>query len=296
MKEKQHTFQLQKLLNKIQEHGYSGVQLYTYAGELKLFKLTSQLYRKQFYVVIPNTYLISVSNSDYILHEEEINYKSQRQRNYLHSIPLDKLVCTSNTNICIKTTNTYIIYELDDIQIDDDISEHSDISQHTHSTEDMSSVASSIDIDEYNVEQITPYILLPDFLEILNSYEQNTLLPIYQQLEEFEEQLNEQQVERLLDSFTQQQHIIKEQLFQHHKRLYNLKCDIKEHSDKLARLYTLKQESIHSKDRVRFKIDRLIVDIENTIDKLNINIQSEREYSDKLIQQYSIYINKFQTL
>ena len=282
------TFEVKKIIESFESAGFSGFVLYSYMKELKCIQMTSKYQRKECFIIIPNTYRVRVEKSNHELHPLEIDYKTKLQRDYMSSIELNNIVCKSTKNICIKSSNQYMVYE-----IDKEYNETPDNEMEYDSVTSESEEFDFVHLGEFEVGKIFPYFLLPNVIKDLKQFEFEKLLPLTNHLESFEIESNEKKVEHLNQLFLKQSNDMHNKLYSIHKNIYNLRHDIKEFSVRLQKAYQLKENSLHSKDTVRFELDRLIVDIENSIDKMNFKLLLERQKSDTLIQKYSYYLSSF---
>jgi hypothetical protein len=282
---------LQKFLSNIKQKGYSYTKVYAQGPEVKFIQLYSNLQRKPFLLQVPSQFVIYSTATDHMLDLVENDYRNFRQREYLNKINLHDAACLSECNLSVKDGTEFSCYLIDSIPdalSEDEIEDLEDLGKE----EDFSSSDSDIEIDDYPVEDIYPVFNMASFIKNLDDFEE-TVLEHYSAITEAEEEMNETEVEKLLQTFDNQKTQLKDRIFSIHKNAYNTRRDIAKCGDNLKRIYLLKEQSTVERDRVRFKIERLEVDTEEKIDALNEKLREQRNQADVLLQKYRTFIERF---
>lgn len=271
---------LQKFISNIKQKGYSYAKVYTQGSEVKFIKLFSCLQRKAFLLQVPSRFGLS-SETDHMIVPVENDYRNFRQCEYLSKIKLHNVACSSKENLCIKNDNIYSCYHVDSLQQGID-----DVEGEIDTSDD------DIVIDDYPVEDIYPVFNMESFTQNIDNFEESVLHQ-YTIITEAEEEMNEIEVEKLLNSFDEQKKQLKERIFDIHKETYNIRRDIIKHGNNLQNIYKLKDQSSGERDRLRFKVERLAIETEEKIDSLNDKLKLNRNQADLLLKNYRKYIARF---
>lgn len=271
---------LKMLIKQLSDNGYNSYKTFVIDTQILFIELFSSSQRKPFILHVPQ---VSCSNPDYMLEISELNYKTFRQREYLNKIQLDGVACFSPENLSIKIGGVISCYNI----VNDPSPDIEDLSEELDSDS-----FSDIDVDDYPIKDIIPVFSL-DALE--DDFE-SIVLHAYHAITEAEEEMNEIQVKKLLSTFDEQKEKLKRFIFDLHKNAYNTRRDIEKAGDNLARVYLLKEKSVNEPDRVRFKIERLALETEEDIDKLNKKLREQRSTATDLLQKYQNYIERFDYL
>lgn len=272
---------LGEVSSQIKKYGYSSIKIYTKGTQVKFIQLNTNLQRKPFLLQLSHQYSMNSTRTDHILTEIQGNYRSFRQEKYLTKIPVHNIACLSDTNLVVKNNQSMTGYLIDSILEDSD--------------SELDDNSDDIEVDDFPVKEIYPVFDLQNFLKNISDFEEQVILN-YSTIYKSEEEINEQDVEKLLLLFENQKKHVKEQIYQLHQNTYNTRRDIVATGDKLLRLYKIKRQSESAKDNIRFEIDRLSLEIESQIDILNNNLSKKRDEADKLINVYIKYINSFSSL
>ena len=252
---------LQKFLSNIKQKGYNFTRIYTQGPEVKFIQLYSCLQRKSFLLQVPSRFVIYSTETDHMIDQVENDSRNYRQREYLAKINLRDVACSSGANLCVKNDTVFSCYLLDNMP-DGSSSDAEDLEPIESESE------SDIEIDDFPVEDIYPVFNMMSFTKNMDNFEE-TVLEHYSIITEAEEEMNETEVEKLLQTFDTQKKQLKECIFAIHKEAYNTRRDIAKYGDNLQRIYQLKEQSSEERDRVRFKVERLAVETEEKIDALN---------------------------
>ncbi len=270
---------LQKFLCNIKQKGYTSTQVYAQGPEVKFIQLYSNLQRKPFLLQVPNRYTIYSTAPDHMLDRIENDYRNFRQRGYLDKITLDNVACFSKHNLCVKNNTVYGCYLIDSM-LQEDLEDLSD------------SDSSDIEVDDYPVEYIYPVFNMMSFIKHIADFE-DTVLEHYTAITGTEEEMNENEVENLLQTFEKQKKILKDRIYKIHQDAFNTRRDISQAGTNLQRIYTLKERSAEERDRIRFGIERLAVETEEKIDILNDKLREKRNQADTLLKKYRKFIEQF---
>ena len=231
---------LQKFLSKIKQKGYSSTKVYTQGPEVRFIQLYSNLQRKPFLLQVPSRFVIYSNETDYMLEKEEYDYRSFRQREYLEKIKLRDGACCSKYNLCVKNNTVFTCYLIDSMPEatlnDDDDLEELETSTDLKEEDAFSDAESDIEIDDYPVEDIYPVFNMMSFIKAMDNFEE-TVLENYTMITEAEEEMNETEVERLLQTFDNQQSQLKDRIFSIHKEAYNTRRDIEQCGASLQKIY-----------------------------------------------------------
>jgi hypothetical protein len=289
---KTQTFEVSQLQDVMLQNGFTNIKLYAQNGDLRFIETITKYYRKPLMIVVPNTTTIKIHSRDISITETHNDYRNKVQRDFLESIPMEQVLCKTDKNITIKQNKTFTHFSIEEDMEDEDSSVGTDISENTGEDNENESEL-SIEIEEYAVDLVLGYWLLPNFLKNISRFETEYVLPAYNTIFRCEEMSNERRVEHLIDTFEKQKLVLKDKITKIHEKIYNIHQDIEEHSKKLERLYNLQQQASSDKDRKRYKINRLILEVQSMIDTCHEQIQKQRILSEKLIQQYFNYLQKF---
>lgn len=285
---------LQGLIDSIRRKGYTQLKMYAENTHIRLLVITSTLHRKEFVVILPQRWRTNAPN--HTLDEIEINYMSYRQREYLQKIGLDQVACFSTKNICIKKETEYTCYLLDPISDEgpsptERIEELSDEEE----DDDRSSISDDIEIDDFAVGMVLPVVEYDYFMKCDENFEE-IVIQHHDIIRVAEEEMNSAEVDRIIQMFQAQEKLVKEKMFEIHKRAYHLRRDLDKYGKNLEKLYSIKERSQGEKDLVRFKIDRLILETEEHIDELNKDLTRGRDIADVTLKKYVKYIETFTNL
>ena len=269
---------LQELLDDIQHKGYVISKLYAEDRSVLFVGVCSKLQRKPFLLDLNGHTDLTSSKPDILLELGETDYRSFRQAEYLKRIDLSGVACLSKRNMCVKKGNCYLISGSDDEE------------EAVANSDDESDDCIDIEIDDYPIEDILPVFTLEQFKADLD---EEKILESYATIYEAEEEINEDEVNKLLEIFDEQKAKIKELIFEIHKEEYNIRRDLSQQGTNLQRVYALKERSSKERDRVRFKIERLALETEKAIDSLNDNLCERRIRANKLLHKCRDYIERF---
>jgi hypothetical protein len=265
---------LHGFLTKFTENYYTISSIYNQDSQVKYILLLTPLQRKPFLLDIPDTLNIHSSRFDYtLIQDSETNYKSFRQRDYLSNLSIDNIACITEQNITIKKNGIQVYIFKETI------------------TEETDSNDEDIVVDEYKVSNVYPVFNIINFLKEIANFEMR-VNEQYSLLTQVEEEYNEAQVIKVIEKFEIQKKDFKEMLFNVHKNGYNIRRDIEKASLQLEKLYNLKKNSLNEKDRVRFKLERLISEMENKLDHLNEQLSQYRNMGDSILTKYNDYMSK----
>ena len=276
----------EEILNKIKCNNYSVKKIFIQDSKIKLIEISSDLQGYDFFIEIPNSKDIQDHNLDSeelsIIEQTENDYKNHRQREYLENINKENIVCRSTKNLTIKNKNIYRCFLIDNFLPSD--------SENISELEDDQEL--DIIIDDFKVENILPIFYISFFINNIDNFS-GILTENYQEITEQEEIMNEKEVIELLEKFDQQKTKLKQLIFDIHQNAYNLRRDISKTSDNLKRIYELKNKSINSSDRIRFKIDRMALEMQEKINNLKYKLSKQRNKADSLLKNYWDYISKY---
>lgn len=283
------TFEVSQLHDAMLQHGFTNIKLYAQNGDLRCIETITKYYRKPFFIMVPNTITIKIDSRDVSVTEYQNDYTNKLQRDFLDHLPIDGVLCKSNKNITLKHNKTYSHF-----LIECDTDSESESSHSSECSESLSvSSTDTIEIEEYPVDNVMAYWFLPVFMDNISTFETTFVLPVYHKIFTWEEMWNEKRVEHLLHTFDIQKNILKQKITNIHEKIYNIHHDIEAHSKKLERLYILQHQSTHEKDRKRYKINRLILEVQATMDELHEDMKRQRILSDRLIHHYLNYTSRF---
>nr|QBK87499.1 MAG: hypothetical protein LCMAC201_04090 [Marseillevirus LCMAC201] len=287
---------LQKFLSNITQKGYTSTKVYIQESKVRFVQLYSNLQHKPFLLQVPNRFVIYSTGADHLLDYIENNYRNYRQREYLEKINLRDVACFSKDSLCVKNNNVYNCYLVDYtadspelLRTTPVVSPRSLRGKHDESVDDDSS---DIEIDDYPVEDIYPVFNMMIFVDNMDNFE-DIVVKYYNIITTGEEENNENEVERLLQTFDNQKKILKDHIYRIHKEAYNTRRDISQTGSNLQRIYSLKEQSTEERDRVRFKIERLTIETEEKIDVLNNKLRDNRNQADSLLKKYWKFIEQF---
>lgn len=277
---------MEKVLTIIKNKGYTSTTVYTEDKKVKFIQLHSDLQRKPFLIKVDEKFTINFDYADHTIIQTEPDYRSFRQREYLAGVDLDTTVCRSASNLCVKNGDTITCYILD-VNVKEELEVES-----IPSDDEAQSTDSDVKIDDFPVQDIYPLYDIGEFIKQIGSFE-HVVLESYQSIVDAEEKMNEQSVEKLLNLFDQQKVLLKERIYKLHLDAYNIRRDITKTGNNLQRVYELRSRSTHEKDRVRFKLDRLVAETEENIDSLNEKLRETRNDASQLLDRYFGYVDKF---
>ena len=275
--------EIRVFLENVKNNGYTISQIYTSGVEIKFIRILTPSQRKPFLLQFPDN-MFSYTKSDSIkLTQTDHNYRNYRQRSYLEKFNLPSLACTSRESLCLKNGDVLTCYinevdESDPDELDSDISGFGD---------------SEIEVDDYPIENIYPVFQITKDSNGLDGDFETDVIENYHIISSVEEEMNEIEVENLLYCFDKQKKNLKDNIFEIHKRIYHLRRDLEQASENLERIYMLREKTVHEKDRIRFKVDRMAIEAENKIDHFNKKLCDYRNKADKLLTEYKKYINRF---
>jgi hypothetical protein len=269
------TASLQAFLTKFNEYNYSIGDIYN-ENRVKYILLLTPLQRKPFLLEFPEIINIQTNRFDLTLEEEkELNYKSFRQREYLLNLELNNIACITEENMTIKINNLVSVYRF----------------KESNEKHEVDSSDEDIDIHEYKVSSVYPVFSVVVFMKEIASFEKK-VVEIYTLLTETEEKYNEQQVIGVIEKFENQKKTFKDLIFDIHKKAYNIRRDIVKTSEQLEKMYELRKKSVNEKDRIRFKLERLISETETKLDQFNDQLSQYRNMGDCVLKKYNDYISK----
>lgn len=275
------TITLANFSSNVKKCGYTVEKVYYVQDHIKYVLLYTSLQRKPFIVEVSN---ITSPYPENVLEPAENDYHNFAQRDCLGKINLPRLACFSTHNCCIKTEGEYICY------LFDAVSESASLSDEPEDSD------SDIEIDDYPIEDIYPVYMTSSFLDEdskpVEKFEE-IVLADYSVIVDDEETMNEKDIAQLLKQFDDQKSAIKEKMYIIHRNAYNTRRDIAQQGLNLQKAYILRDRSVNESDRIRFRIERLVSETEEKIDRLNKNLREQRSQADCLLKKYWRYIKKF---
>jgi hypothetical protein len=143
-----------------------------------------------------------------------------------------------------------------------------------------------VSIDDFPIEQVLPIVTDANVPE-------EEILKACAIITESEEEINELAVQDILDSFDAQKELVKSKIFDLHKQQYHLRRDISDKGQTLQRILALQARSVGEKDRVRFKIDRMLTETTTEIDRLNFKLEESRRSCTQALEGYRKYLDRF---
>ena len=145
-------------------------------------------------------------------------------------------------------------------------------------------------INQYKILDIYPVYGIED---IKSSDFEQKLINDYTTILQTEDQLNEEEITKLLNAVDKQKMVIKSEIFKLHKNLYNITQDIENHTTLLNRTNKLFSNSEGKSDKTLFKLERMIEKLKTHLDFLNTQLSETREKKQMLIIQYWELIEQF---
>lgn len=286
---------LQGLIEAVKRKGYASIKMYAENTHIRVLVITSTLHRKEFVVTLPERWRTNAPN--HTLDQIENNYMSYRQRDYLSKISLTGVACFSDKNICIKNDTEFTCYILDPISDEgpspkERVGENVDELEEEEDDDDNSLISDDIEIDDFAVGMVVPVFDYETFIKSALDFEA-IVMQYHDIIRAAEEEMNSAEVDRIIQLFQGQEKLVKEKMFEIHKRSYHLRRDLDKYGRNLEKLYGIKERSQGEKDLVRFKIDRLIVETEERIDDLNRELMQGRDRADVMLKKYVKYIEAF---
>ncbi len=175
------------------------------------------------------------------------------------------ICCLTDTNICLKSAILY-----NDVYFN---------------------YSSSLS-DSREIGSVYPVFNILYFVSCKQDIFQSVLTEIVADIVRQEEEFNEASSEKLVNSLEEMRKQIKEKLYNINKSSFNTHRDIIKNTEALDKLGKLKLESADKKDSIRFNIERLITETENTIEELYEKLAEERNEINKIMRKYSGYLGK----
>ncbi len=142
------------------------------------------------------------------------------------------------------------------------------------------------------VGSVYPVFNILYFVSCKQDIFQSVLTEIVADIVRQEEEFNELSSEMVINSLEEMRKQIKEKLYNINKSSFNTHRDIIKNTEALDKLGKLKLESVDKKDSIRFNIERLITETENTIEELYEKLAKERNEINKIMRKYSGYLGK----
>lgn len=250
---------MDKILFTIKKQGYKDLEIYVENKVIRFIKCKSLKLHLPFFIHIPISISIPFLKDSFLIIEDSTLPKTQTK--YLDNLNTDafasqdlggpgflpKMCCKTDTNICLKTGKIYINYLIDSIN------------------RDKSNELGEICI-VFNILYFIKYI--EKFEDVFEKLHTNLI--------EQEEKYNETLTEKLMNSIDSVKISLKNELYESHQRVFNLKRDLIEYGKGLDKLIVMKKESINKKDTLRFNIERSIMETEEKINDINKTLSLER--------------------
>jgi len=96
------TTPLQKIITITKNAGYTIDKIFSKGSTVKYIQCLSILQRKAFILKIADSTLVYSTECNYILQDDDSNYKNYNQREFLDKVNLPSVACISEDNLCIK--------------------------------------------------------------------------------------------------------------------------------------------------------------------------------------------------
>lgn len=230
--------------------------IYTIDSNIVFIKAVYKQYYVPFLILVPADKKMHTFEESIILTSDNETFKNFNQAKFINSCSVKNIACESEYNLLYMNINYTKNVTLPIVAMDG-VDSHENV-ENIESDKDSNLLIYPVEtiINVYNYTNILPKTIVED----------------YNKLIEMRDKYFESQVTQLLDQVELKKQGIKNHFYKCNSKIYNIHQDILKTSELLQDVYILQGKSSNTNDRTRFKIERLIIEYINTLDKLNAEL------------------------